>query len=149
MSTPVERPPSLLALPSYLAARVAKGLRTEIQVVLAQRGLETPHHGVLVALDDFGVLSQQELADRLETDKSHVLRLIDQLEGRELLTRSPDPTDRRRHRIELTPGGRKLLRHVETAIERAEDDYLRALSNTERRSLITLLQQVLDSHDRA
>jgi DNA-binding MarR family transcriptional regulator len=149
MSDPIERPPSLLALPSYLAARVAKGLRSEIQRALAQHGLETPQHGVLVALDDFGVLAQQQLADRLETDKSHVLRLIDQLEGRGMLTRSPDPTDRRRHRVELTPTGRKVLGQATTAIGRAERDYLSALSDAERRSLTTLLQQVLDSHDQA
>ena len=92
---------------------------------------------------------QQELVDRLETDKSHVLRLIDQLEVRELLSPSPAPTDRRRHRIELTPAGRKLLRQVATAVGHAEDDYLSALSDPERRSLISLLQQELDLHDQA
>lgn len=149
MPDPIERPPSLLGLPTYLAAYVAKGLRAEVQRILAGRDLETSHHGVLVALGDFGVLSQQELADRLDADKSHVMRLIDQLEARDLLTRAPDPTDRRRHRIELTAAGRSLLRSLATAIKGAEDEYLRSLSREERRSLVTLLRQVLDAHDRS
>lgn len=149
MPDAIERPPSLLALPSYLAAYVSKGLRAEIQRALAERELETPHHGVLVALGDFGVLSQQELADRLDADKSHVMRLIDQLEGRGLVTRAPDRTDRRRHRVELTAAGRKVLRHVATVIEHAEDEYLSALSNADRRALTALLQRVLDSHDQS
>lgn len=149
MTDRIERPPSLLALTSYLAGYVSRGLRAAVQRALAERELETANYGVLVALADFGVLSQQQLADRLNADKSHVVRLIDQLESRRLLTRAPDPTDRRRHQIELTAAGRKLLRDVATIVERVESEYLRALSNADRRALTRLLQQVLDSHDQS
>ena len=149
MTDQIERPPSLLALTSYLAGYVSRGLRADVQRALAERELETSNYGVLVALGDFGVLSQQQLADRLGADKSHVVRLIDQLERRGLLTRAPDPTDRRRHQIELTPAGRKLLRHVATGVERAESEYLGTLSNADRRTLTNLLQRVLDSRDQS
>jgi DNA-binding MarR family transcriptional regulator len=147
MSDPIERPPTLMALPSYLAGHVWKEGRAEIERALAERELATSDYGVLVALGDFGVLSQQQLADRLDADKSLVVRLIDQLEGRGLVTRASDPTDRRRHRIELTPTGRRLVRRVIPAVERVEEEYLSALSNTERRTLTSLLQRVVDSHD--
>jgi DNA-binding MarR family transcriptional regulator len=149
MSDPIERPPSLLALRSYLAGRVTKALRADVERALAEHELGTSDYGVLVALGDFGVLSQQQLADRLDADKSHVVRLIDQLEDRGLVTRAPDPTDRRRHHIELTPAGRKLLRLMAPIVERAEEEHLSALSNTERRTLTTLLQRLLDSHDQS
>ncbi len=103
---------------------------------------------MLVALGDFGALSQQQLADRLDADKSHVVRLIDQLEQRGLVTRAADPTDRRRHRIELTPAGRKLLRAVTPITEDVEAAHLSVLSAPERRTLATLLQRVLESQDR-
>ena len=145
MSGSVERPPSLLALPSFLTAQVARGLRAEVQRVLDERSLDTPHHGVLMALADYDALSQQELADRLDTDKSHIVRLIDQLETRQLLTRSPDPDDRRRHRIELTSTGLETAREIGGAIADVEDRYLGVLSSAERATLITLLQRVLGS----
>jgi MarR family transcriptional regulator, lower aerobic nicotinate degradation pathway regulator len=150
MSSSIERPPTLLALPtSYVASWVSKRARADVQRALAEHELATSDHGVLVALGDFGALSQQQLADRLDADKSHVVRLIDQLEQRGLITRAPDPTDRRRHRIELTPAGRKLLRAIAPITESIEAAHLKALSAAERRTLAALLQRVLESQDRA
>lgn len=149
MPVPIERPPSLLALATYLAGRVSTRARADMQLALAEHGLGTSDYGVLVALGDFGALSQQQLADRLDADKSHVVRLIDQLEGRELVTRGPDPTDRRRHRIALTPSGRKLLRAIAPITAEIEAAHLRVLSAADRRTLTTLLQRVLESQDLA
>lgn len=149
MTDPIERPPSLLALRSYLAGRVTKGLRAGVERVLAERELGTSDYGVLVALEDFGVLSQQQLADRLDADKSHVVRLVDQLEGRGLVTRAADPTDRRRHRIELTSAGRRLLRQLAPLVARADEETLSALTDTERHTLSALLQRLLDAQDRS
>lgn len=147
MSTPVERPPSLLALSTYTAAWVSKRARADVQLALAEHGLGTSDYGVLVALGDFGALSQQQLADRLDADKSHVVRLIDQLEQRGLVTRAADPDDRRRHRIEITPAGGELLRTVTPVAEEVEAAHLSALSDAERRTLATLLRRVLEAQD--
>jgi DNA-binding MarR family transcriptional regulator len=150
MSSSIERPPTLLGLPtSYVAGWVSKRARADVQRALAEHGLATSDHGVLVALGDFGALSQQQLADRLGADKSHVVRLIDELERRGLITRAPDPTDRRRHRIELTPAGRKLLRAITPITEEIDAAHLTALSAAERRTLASLLQRVLESQDQA
>jgi DNA-binding MarR family transcriptional regulator len=149
MSEPIERPPTLLAMPTYLASWVSKRARADVQRALAEHGLATADHGVLVALGDFGALSQQQLADRLGADKSHVVRLIDQLEQRGLITRAPDPNDRRRHRIELTPAGRKLVRVITPITEDIEAAHLKPLSAAERRTLASLLKRVLESQDRA
>lgn len=149
MPTPIERPPSLLALTTYVAGFVAKAARADIQHALAEHDLGTSDYGVLVALGDFGALSQQQLADRLDADKSHIVRLIDQLEHRGLVARTPDPTDRRRHRIELTPAGEMLLRDVAPGVERIDAEHLGAVSAAERRTLATLLQRVLASQDDA
>jgi DNA-binding MarR family transcriptional regulator len=148
MSGPPDPPPTLQALPSYLAGRVWKGARAGIQAALAGHGLGTADHGVLTALDDLGPLSQQEIADRLDADKSHVMRLIDQLEQRGLVARTPDPADRRRHRVELSSAGRRLVRAATPDARQAEDNYFRALSPAERRTLTDLLRTVLDSHER-
>lgn len=149
MSAPIERPPSLLALPTYLAGWVSRRARADVQAALGEHGLGTSDYGVLVALADFGALAQQQLADRLGADKSHVVRLIDQLEQRELVTRAQDPTDRRRHRIELTAAGRDLIRTVAPLAEEVEAAHLEPLSATERRTLARLLRRVLESQDAA
>ncbi|MGH2946493.1 MAG: MarR family winged helix-turn-helix transcriptional regulator [Solirubrobacteraceae bacterium] len=149
MSSPIERPPALLSSPTYLTSWVAKRARADVQVALAEHGLATSDYGVLVALADFGPLSQQQLADRLDADKSHVVRLIDQLERRGLVTRAADPSDRRRHRIALTDAGGSVLRAASPATKEIEAAQLQALSASERRTLATLLQRVLASQDNA
>lgn len=147
MPEAARRPPTLLALPTYLAGHVWKGGRADVHAALAEHGLSTADHGVLVALADLGPLSQQQIADGLDADKSQVVRLIDQLEERGLVTRAADPTDRRRHRITLTGSGRELVERATPAVRRAEEHYLRGLTTAERTTLATLLERVLASQD--
>jgi DNA-binding MarR family transcriptional regulator len=148
MSVPFERPPTLLGMPTYLASWVAKHSRADMQQALGEHGLMTADFGVLVALADLGPLSQQQLADRLATDKSQVVRLIDQLEQRKLVTRAADPDDRRRHRIELTEDGRELVGIVAPIAQRVDAEFLGVLSPAERRALGDLLRRVLDAEPR-
>ena len=53
--------------------------------------------------------TQTELSDLLVTHRSNVTGLVDRMEKREWLNRTPDPTDRRVNRIVLTQKGRDLL----------------------------------------
>ena len=62
-----------------------------------------------------GALTQQQLADALRLQKSTVSRLIDQLVDAGLVTRAPNPKDRRSHLIGLTSSGTARARRLETA----------------------------------
>ncbi|MDW5322424.1 MarR family transcriptional regulator [Plantactinospora sp. KLBMP9567] len=143
------RPPSLLALPSYLASQVSRFGRRHLERVLQEHDLVLEHHAILTALDDFGPLSQQQLADSLDLDKSHLVGRIDHLEGRRLLSRAPDPADRRRHRITLTATGRNLIRRLRPVARESQEDFLRTLSPAERKTLVGLLGRVLAANDAA
>jgi len=147
MSSTSVRPPSLLGLPSYLTSQVARFGYRYLERCLADRGLLLAHHAVLTALDDFGPLSQQQLADSLALDKSHLVGRIDHLEARGLVERAKDPIDRRRHRVRITPDGRALLDELRPHAERSQEQFLSALSDAERRTLTTLLRRVLDAND--
>jgi DNA-binding MarR family transcriptional regulator len=141
------RPPSLLELPSYLASQVSRFGRWHLERVLAEHGLTLMHHAVLSALDDFGPVSQQRLADSVAFDKSHLVGQIDKLEGDGLLTREKDPDDRRRHRVTLTPAGRELTARLRPVALESQERFLGALSADERRTLVSLLQRVLAAND--
>jgi DNA-binding MarR family transcriptional regulator len=143
------RPPSLLAHPSYLASQVSKYGRRQLEAVLDKHGLALVHHAVLSALDDFGPLSQQELADSLDLDKSRLVAWIDELESRGLVRREPDKFDRRRKQVTLTPAGQALTHDVKPAARRSQKGFLDVLSPTEQKTLISLLQRVLGANDAA
>jgi DNA-binding MarR family transcriptional regulator len=53
-------------------------------------------------------LRQNELATSLVVDPSTATYLIDNLEKRNWIARTPDPTDRRAHRVVLTDEGRAI-----------------------------------------
>jgi DNA-binding MarR family transcriptional regulator len=147
MAATESRPPSLLELPSYTAAQVSKYGRRRLEEVLREHGLRLGHHAILAALDDFGPMSQQQLADSLDFDKSHLVGRIDILEERELVIRTQDPDDRRRHRVALTPAGRTLLNRLRPVAKQSQKGFLEALTAAEQRTLISLLRRVLSAND--
>ncbi|MBF6365380.1 MarR family transcriptional regulator [Nocardia puris] len=142
-----QRPPSLLAQPSYLASQVSKFGRKRLEAALAERGLRLGHQAVLSALDDFGPLSQQQLADSLDLDKSHLVGRIDELQRRGLVTRAQDPDDRRRNKIALTPTGETLAKELRPVATESQKGFLDVLTPAEQKTLTTLLARVLAAND--
>ncbi|MTD55417.1 MarR family transcriptional regulator [Amycolatopsis sp. RM579] len=134
-------------MPAYLAGNVGRvGARLLLRV-LEQEGLSINDHAVLVALRDFGPLAQHELADRLDVDRSQVVGFVDRLEREGCVTRSRDPSDRRRVLVSLTTEGRTTERRMTAAAHRSQATMLSALSPSEQAELVALLQRVLDAHD--
>ncbi|WP_370937991.1 MarR family winged helix-turn-helix transcriptional regulator [Amycolatopsis sp. cg13] len=143
------RPPTLLALPSYLAGHVARIGRRELAGALEKRGLRLPHFAVLAGLSDFGPLAQHALADRLGLNRSHLVGYLDELERRDLVGRERDPDDRRRQRVTLTEAGKALAGELKEEASRSQDVLLAELSSKERETLISLLRRVVVADDRA
>jgi DNA-binding MarR family transcriptional regulator len=76
-------------------------------------------------------------------DANNVVLLLNELEDLGFVTRRRDPSDRRRHLVELTPSGRTGLSSAEHAQETIEDDVLQALDASERAVLWQLLARAL------
>ncbi|WP_134731110.1 MarR family winged helix-turn-helix transcriptional regulator [Amycolatopsis nivea] len=143
------RPPTLLALPSYLAGHVARIGRRELAAALETQSLRLPHFAVLAGLSDFGPLAQHALADRLGLNRSHLVGYLDELECRELVGRERDPEDRRRQRVALTEDGKALAGVLKEEARRSQDVLLSELSEKERETLVSLLRRVVVADDRA
>jgi DNA-binding MarR family transcriptional regulator len=104
------------------------------------------HLRLLMALSyvrDHDGAPQLELADALCMDANNVVLLLNELEDLDYVTRRRDPSDRRRHLVELTAGGRRALEGAELAQEQIEDDVLGALDAEERATLWRLLTSAL------
>jgi DNA-binding MarR family transcriptional regulator len=113
------------------AWRIGRGLR--------ESGLRWPEYAVLHHLEAQGPLAQRDLARALRIQPSNLVSLLDQMELRGLLARSPDPADRRRHRVELTAAGGRALGRAREATERAERELLATLDDAERQEFHALL----------
>jgi DNA-binding MarR family transcriptional regulator len=86
---------------------------------------------------------QQELAEALCMDANNVVLLLNELEQLGYISRRRDPSDRRRHLVDLTAVGAKALNDAEHRQESIEDDVLKALDSDERATLWRLLGQAL------
>src|SRR3984957_6472853 len=73
---------------------------------------------VLTALVEQPVRTQTALAQAINADKSRIIAVLDDLQGRGLIDRQPDETDRRVRLLSLTPAGDQLRRSVEAGIPR-------------------------------
>lgn len=139
------RPPTLLALPSYLAGSVAVAGNRRLTAILRRHDLGLPQFAVLVALHDFGDLAPHELATRIQTDRSHISLYTEALVQRGLLQRVQDSSDRRRVIVGLTHQGADLTSVlIESAVE-SQAGFLGVLSEREQRSFRALLTKVIAS----
>ena len=77
-------------------------------------------------------------------DANNLVILLNELEAAGFALRRRDPTDRRRHLVDITPDGRRALERAERGIASVEDEVLGALSASERASLQRLLAKAID-----
>ena len=141
------RPPSLLALPSYLAGSVARIGHRHLEEALEQHGLRLPQYAVLIALSDFGPLAPHEIATRLQGDRSHISAYVETLVQRGMVSREQDAADRRRYTIALTAAGTAHVNELAVAAAASQHTFLSGLSPAEQRTLQSLLTKVIATND--
>lgn len=83
-----------------------------LQARLAALALNVTTHEVLQHLLHTPGLSQQQLAARVFTVKSHLSAIVRDLLARELILRHPDPADARAWQLHLTPAGQALAQQA-------------------------------------
>ena len=85
------------------------------------------------------------LAEAMGYDKTRLIKILDGLEGDGLVTRAPDPSDRRARVIELTPHGRAKFAAIQRDVHAMEDELLGVLGPSERKALRTALPRLADT----
>ena len=107
-------------------------------------GMRVKEFTTLAMLRDHSPIPQQELGELLCVDANNLVLLLNDLESREFALRRRDPSDRRRHLVEITDEGLRAFDTAEKGIESVEDDVLALLSDEERGQLRELLAKSLD-----
>ncbi len=140
------KPAVLTQKPSWLVSEVARVAHRLLTGELATAGSRGYHYRLLAALQEFGPASQARLGRRTGMDRSDIVAAVNELVGRGLADRSPDPADGRRNIITITPAGTAHLRRLEELLGDVQNELLAPLSPAERQQLICLLTRVLEHH---
>ena len=108
-------------------------------------GLSAPRLSALSVVVFAGPLSLAELAAEEQVRAPTMTRIVEALVQAGLVTRDPDPGDRRMVRIAATDEGRRLLAEGRRRRVRALAERLGALAESERRALergVDLIERV-------
>jgi DNA-binding MarR family transcriptional regulator len=136
----MDRPGLVLAYSGQIA-------NARIKRALAEHGLRPGHGHVLMLLSDHGATSQQALCDSLGVDPSVLVAILNDLERDELAVRRRDPADRRRHIVEISTRGVKLITDVNDSIAAVEAQLFAALQPAEVTTLHSLLARIQTAAD--
>ena len=126
-------------------SRLARELEQRLEPVYREHGLEPGWHDVLATLRRNGPpyqLRPTDFAGQLMLTSSGTTKRLDRLEQAGLITRAPDPEDRRGTLITLTEAGHRLIDAVTEAHLDNERDLLSALSDDEQHLLADLLRRL-------
>jgi DNA-binding MarR family transcriptional regulator len=143
-----ERPDLDLSAMAVIAriSRASRILERRIQNVLSAYGINEAMFGVLAALLRAGPphrLSPTELFNSLLISSGAMTNRLDRLTEAGLVTRMPDPKDRRSMLVALSPAGLRLINEAVTAHTENELRLLAQVSPREREQLAKLLRKLL------
>lgn len=145
MTSPPRLPGRLLAQPMYLMlALMRAGHR---HAVREGAPIRMTHYAVMAYLEESGPASQKAIAACIGFDKSDVTRIVNDLEAQSLVQRLADDQDSRRHRVTLTPQGRRALQTSDRELGAAMRNFLRGLDAQEYDELQRLLLKAIQVHD--
>ena len=128
-----------------LLARAMRRIMEAERPLLEAHGVSMWAYVALTLLARGPAPTQLALAEAMGYDKTRLIKILDGLEAQGLVTRAPDPSDRRARVVELTPNGRAKFAAIQQDVHAMEDELLSALSAAERRALRTALPRLGDT----
>lgn len=96
---------------------------------------------VLMVLFYRGTMSQQEIADILERDKSSVLRSIKSLQTKSLISVAQDPFDKRKKMIKLTDEGHTIGVSINKKVVEIDKAMFAYFTEEEKKQMEHLIQK--------
>ena len=142
------KPPESFRSPEQQATlcllRTADAVKRRFARVIEPHGITPQQYNVLRILRGAGPagLPTLTIGERMIEQTPGTTRLVDRLERKGLVTRTPCPTDRRRIFCQITNKGLKLLTELDEPVNQCEAQAVSALASDDLSSLIALLDSV-------
>lgn len=122
-----------------LAAMLQPVVRALIEAelpVLARHGITMWGYVALNALHGAPQSTQAALAEKIGADKTRIIATLDDLQAAGLISREPDPADRRARLLSITAAGGRVRRGVQRDIQRKEERLLGELPPADRSAFL-------------
>ncbi|RKN44965.1 MarR family winged helix-turn-helix transcriptional regulator [Streptomyces hoynatensis] len=129
-------------LPTWLLGRAAAHSHRLLAAGFAEAGAHGYHYRLLAALEEFGPASQAALGRHAGIDRSDVVAALNELAGLGHIRRTPDPTDRRRNIVSITPAGLRQLSRLDGVLARVQERVLAPLPEADRGPFLAALSRL-------
>ncbi len=127
---------------SYLIARVNRMVEDDLSRRLQPGGLAIENFRILKALEQDRPLPMGELAARVLVEPATLTKIIDRMTADGLVFRLPDPKDRRKVLISLTPGGERAASDLLPIGKDHEDHIARNLPDRDLQRMRQILSNL-------
>ncbi|MFB9909561.1 MarR family winged helix-turn-helix transcriptional regulator [Allokutzneria oryzae] len=127
----------------WLLGRASLRASQSLHERLAGHGIRKWHYAVLAVVAEAGPITQAEIVRRLGIDRGDLVGVLNDLGDAGYVRRAPDPANRRRNQVTLTPEGAAALRRFDACVVETDDSLLGVLSAAEREQLTRLLERVV------
>lgn len=138
---PSRESPSLTSV-GFLLHVAQSRLREGVEAAIAGSGLLPGHLAILGVLADKGPLSQRQLGEAAQIEKSSLVLFLDALETAGWVFRATDPHDRRANLVKLTAKGKAKFAALGPRLEKMQDSFLAPLTKAERTQLVAMLDRL-------
>ncbi len=113
------------------------------RAVAAQHGVSEAASAPLIWIERLGSnVRQNALADAIGIEGASLVRLVDELQAAGLITRVPDPSDRRANAINLTERGREVVKEVTDALMALRLEVFADISPKEARATLKVFDAI-------
>jgi len=112
--------------------------------VLARNEVSMWGYVVMNALGNGPARTQAALAQAIGADKTRIIATLDELQAAGLISREPDPGDRRARLLSITPAGRRLRDTVRKQIQANETRLLARFPDSDRQAFLRVLSRLSD-----
>jgi DNA-binding MarR family transcriptional regulator len=112
--------------------------------VLARQGISMWGYIVLNALDGGPARTQAVLAQAIGADKTRIIGVLDDLQEAGLITREPDPADRRARLLSITAAGHRIRAATQAEIQANENRVLNRLPAADRQAFLRSVEVLSD-----
>ncbi len=110
-----------------------------------QLGVTVSQGYILLALPEADSVTMNDLSSRMRLANSTMTRMVDQLSHKEMMTREPDPEDRRIVRVRLTQQGQDVKIRLKKAMHDLFSQILKEIPESEREHIIHSLETLKQS----
>jgi len=126
----------------YNMKRAFNVVKADLAKTLKPFDLRMLTYSALVLIVDNPGLRQTQLAQTMDMEHPNLVKILDELEERRLITRAAVKTDRRAYALQASKFGIALSAQAVEAVARHENLVFAQLSKKERASVIRVMQRV-------